>query len=163
MMLPARVPDKANEAVTGVRGDPAWQPTTAGCSCRVSRGVYLLMELPSFALGILPLVATRRTAHTLGQDVNTSTVRLLRLLGLRELVVALAFGRRPTPRLLWSFVAQDVIDLCLFWWASCAIRPVQSGCFRRAWLAYSGLAAIDVYVAITRNRRSGHALCGHRR
>jgi hypothetical protein len=118
---------------------------------RLSPRERAVMGLPSFALGIVPLLATRRVARVLGLSQNAATISVIRLLGGRELVVALAFFRWPFPKLLWGFVAQDVMDLPLAWWIWSNRLAADDRRFRRACLGYAGLAVVDLYSAVTRN------------
>lgn len=117
----------------------------------VSWSEWALMGLPSLALGLAPLLAPRRTARTVGLGETPTTLTVLRLLGLRELVVALLFLRRGSTPWLWGFVAQDAMDLPLCWWLLARRPQPDPRRFRRTCVGYVGLTVVDVYNAVTRN------------
>ncbi len=110
------------------------------------------MGLPSLAMGVVPLLATRRSARAIGLDPNPRTVQVLRLLAWRELLVAVIFLVRRSPSQLWGFVGQDAMDLPLCGWMLATGRGRDRHRFRRACAIYVGLAVVDVYSAVTRNR-----------
>lgn len=63
----------------------------------------------SVALGAAELLAGRRMAQALGMEHRTP---LIRLFGLRELLVGFGILARPTtPALLWARVGGDALDL----------------------------------------------------
>lgn len=63
----------------------------------------------SIALGAMELFGGRRMARSLGMAHRTPLVRLF---GLREIVVGLGILARPTsPALLWARVGGDALDL----------------------------------------------------
>jgi hypothetical protein len=117
----------------------------------LSRPEQVVMGLPSLVLGIAPLFAPRAAARAMGVSERPSTLRLVRLIGLRELVVALIFLRHGSPRWLWGLVAQDAMDLPLCWSFLLRGEPANPDQFRHACLGYSGLAIVDIYTAVTRN------------
>ncbi|MBD0273137.1 MAG: hypothetical protein ICV73_14570 [Acetobacteraceae bacterium] len=63
----------------------------------------------SVALGAAELLAGRRMAQVLGVEHRTPLVRLF---GLREILVGIGILQRPTsPALLWARVGGDALDL----------------------------------------------------
>lgn len=77
----------------------------------LSRRERAVLGLPSLVLGVVPLVAPRWTVRVLGLPAGPPAPLVVRLVGARELVVAVAFLRSRSPHLLWGFVAQDALDL----------------------------------------------------
>ena len=63
----------------------------------------------SIALGAAELLAGRRVAESLGVEHRTP---LIRLFGLREILVGIGILQKPTsPALLWARVGGDALDL----------------------------------------------------
>lgn len=96
-------------------------------------------------LGVAPLLAPRRVARITGVDPGPATLRLLRLVGLRELAVGTAVLVRPGPAASWARVAQDAMDLPL---ALHALSRTRDGDRRRLALTTAALGfvtAVDGY------------------
>jgi hypothetical protein len=121
-----------------------------------------LMGLPSLLLGVVPLVWPGRVANVLDLSDTPTARAVLRLLGLRELVVALLFLGRRTPGWLWGFLGQDAVDLPLATAALATGRLPASHRVRVAYGAYLVMAAVDLqqtrrWNVSGRGRRSGTA------
>ena len=109
------------------------------------------MGLPSLAMGVFPLLSPHRTTRLIGVASTDETRNVVRLVGLRELIVAGIFLRHRTPGSLRGFVAEDAIDLPVCAWVLLSRRAARDDRFRRACLAYGMLMIVDLYTAVTRN------------
>jgi len=109
---------------------------------------------PSLLLGVVPLVSPSSVARLIGVRSGRRTHTVLRMLGVRELVVAVVFLRQRTSPYLWAFVAQDVMDLPFCTAIAWARRPTNPRHFTVAYVAYLAMAAVDVHYAMTRNAGS---------
>jgi hypothetical protein len=113
----------------------------------------LVLGLPSLAMGVVPLVAPHRAARALGVPVGPRIPTALRLVGARELVVALAFLQGRSPRWLWGFVAQDTLDLPVLGWLLVRSRGAERRRLRRTCLGYLAMAVVDLTTAVAQNLR----------
>ena len=109
------------------------------------------MGLPSVAMGVFPHLIAHRTTRLIGIASTDRTANVVRLLGLRELIVAAIFLRHRTTGSLWGVVAQDAIDVPVCALVLLGRRAARDDRFRRACLVYGMLMVVDVYSAITRN------------
>lgn len=76
-------------------------------------GLHVGLGVFSLALGAAPLVAPRVVARTAGLSTRPRVQLVLRVIGVRELVVGTGLLLRRDPTWLWARVAQDVIDVPL--------------------------------------------------
>ena len=111
---------------------------------------------PSVLLGVVPLLAPGPVARWAGLPDRGRVRTLLRLVGARELVVAVVFLHRPSSRRLWGFVGQDAVDLpvCLAWLGRGrgSRTAGQERRFRRLCLLYLAMAVVDVAAALHQDR-----------
>jgi hypothetical protein len=68
--------------------------------------------------------------NVLGQDPGS--LAFLQVVGLRELIVAVAFMRQQTSGWPWGFVIQDALDRPLSWWVPSSRHAPDRSRFRRA-------------------------------
>ena len=112
------------------------------------------LGLPSLALGVVPLFRPGWVARSIGVDDRARSRAALRVLGARELIVAVVFLRRGTSPWLWGFVGQDALDLPLCMAILWGRHALDDRRFRVTCAAYLAMAVIDVYSATTRNAGS---------
>jgi hypothetical protein len=115
------------------------------------------LGLPSLVLGVVPLVVPGWVARLVGVRDDARTRAALRVLGARELVVAVVFLRRRTSPWLWAFVGQDALDLPVCTAILLGRRAGDPRRFGVAYAAYLAMSAIDVYSATSRNAASRNA------
>lgn len=104
----------------------------------------------SLGCGVAKLAAPKRVARTLGVAPNQSN--LLRLLGLRQLVIAAGLWRGHPTAFHWARVGGDALDLALLATAL-RRRPSHRKRILTALAAVAGITAIDVAAAV-RSRRN---------
>jgi hypothetical protein len=110
----------------------------------------LVLGLPSLALGVVPTLAPRAVAELVGlAGVVPTTV--VRAVGVRETVVALAFLHGRSPRWLWVFVGQDTVDLPVLAWLLVTGRATSGRRLRRALAAYVVMAGVDVTTTLVQD------------
>ena len=117
-----------------------------------------LLGLPSLVLGVVPLAAPRWTADTLGLGRGAAVQTVVRIVGARELVVAIAFLRGRSPRWLWGFVAQDATDLPVLVWLLVTGRTPSPRRLRRTCAAYALMAVVDVGCTVAQDLAGRHPL-----
>jgi uncharacterized membrane protein len=111
----------------------------------------------SAALGVPQLAAPRRFDRSIGVADDDASVRLTRLVGVRELAAAagiLLLERRRPVRWVWARVAGDVMDLALLgaaWLRKRASAPRLA----EATGAVVVITAADLYAAIGLSRNGG--------
>jgi hypothetical protein len=115
---------------------------------RFPRWVVPMLGLPSLALGAAPLLAAPGVARLIGLNPSPSMLSVLRLAGLRELVVAVLFLTRPSPLWMWAFLAQDAMDLSVAVQVLVRKLPLSTRQFRKALGVYAFLALTDVVVTL---------------
>lgn len=98
--------------------------------------------LMSLGLGSATLFAPRAISAFIGAEDSAHNLRVLRLIGLRDIVLGTALLSKPRdPHLLWARVASDVLDLTLL--ANAARKP-SPGRGRLAWMAAAAAAAVGI-------------------
>jgi len=117
----------------------------------LSRWEKALLGLPSIAMGVVPLVAPRSTAAALGLAESRTVTTVVRVVGARELFVAVMFVAQSSPRWLWAFVAQDAVDLPALCWLLVSRRGSSARRLRRTCTAYVAVAVVDVWSAVNQN------------
>lgn len=122
---------------------------------RLPRWLVAMLGLPSLALGVAPLVATSRVARLIGLDPGASTLTVLRMAGLRELIIAVLFLYRPSPLWMWAFLAQDALDLPVAGEVLRRKLPQSTRRFRIAVGVYGLIALTDVVVTVWARPRPG--------
>ena len=115
----------------------------------LGRPVRAVLGLPSLAMGVVPLLAPRWTADLVGLPDHPAVPAIVRVVGLRELVVALDFLRARSPHWLWGFVAQDASDLPVLVRLTVDGRAGERPRLRRTLVLYALMAAVDVTAAIS--------------
>ncbi len=101
----------------------------------------------SFGLGVSELVAPGKVAAIAGVDDTTRSRRVIRALGARECGHGAALLVGP-PKLVWTRVAGDVLDMAMLI-AGVAARGAgqrRQGIISATLL--SGIAGLDVYTAL---------------
>ncbi|HEX5254359.1 MAG TPA: malate dehydrogenase [Mycobacterium sp.] len=101
----------------------------------------------SFGLGVSELVAPGKVAAIAGVDDTRRSRRVIRALGVRECGHGAALLGGP-PKLVWTRVAGDVLDMTLLIAGVVARGPGRrrQGTISAALL--SGIAGLDVYTAL---------------
>ncbi|RJK96117.1 SRPBCC family protein [Vallicoccus soli] len=113
-------------------------------------GLARTLGWASLGLGV-PLVAAPGATLRAAGLVDGAQERAAALgVGVRELAAAAALLARPRPAWLWARVAGDAVDLALVG-RSLEARPDPRG--RATAAALAGIAAVDLYAALTRSRR----------
>ena len=116
----------------------------------LSPGERLVLGVPSLVLGVVPTLAPRATVRALGL-VGVAPAVVVRDVGVRELVVALAFLRRRSTGWLWGFVGQDTLDLPVLAWLLASGRSDDAGRLGRTLVAHVAMATVDVSTAVVRD------------
>jgi hypothetical protein len=100
----------------------------------------------SFGLGLSEVLGPRRLAVLAGVDDSRHATRVIRAFGFRECASGAALVAGP-PKLVWTRVAGDALDLGLL----LAALKGRIGRRRRrcatAAVAIAGITALDVYTA----------------
>jgi hypothetical protein len=122
----------------------------AGQGSLLSTRERVVLGVPSLVLGVVPLVAPKATARLLGLG-DGPVGPVVRAVGVRELVIALAFLRGRSPRWLWAFVAQDALDLPVLGWWLVTDRGSSRRRLRRTIAGYLVMATVDVCTAVRQN------------
>lgn len=101
----------------------------------------------SFGLGVSELVAPAKVAVIAGVDDTRRSRRVIRALGVRECGHGAALLGGP-PKLVWTRVAGDVLDMALLIAGVAARGPGRrrQGAISAALL--SGIAGLDLYTAL---------------
>jgi hypothetical protein len=101
----------------------------------------------SFGLGVSELVAPGKVAVIAGVDDTRRSRRVIRALGVRECGHGAALLGGP-PKLVWTRVAGDVLDMALSIAGVAARGPGRrrQGAISAALL--SGIAGLDLYTAL---------------
>lgn len=111
----------------------------------LSRRERAVLGVPSLVLlGVVPLVAPAWTGRALGLPAGPHLATVVRLVGLREVVVALAFLGGRSPHWLWGFVGQDAVDLPVLGLLLARSEGNRRRRLRRTLAGYLGVAAVDV-------------------
>lgn len=110
------------------------------------------LGLFSIGLGLAELTRPHKVARMIGVDDCGVVPPTLRLFGIREIVQGLGLLTRPQSKLgPWARVAGDIIDLAFLGWALRS-RSVQRGRTLGAMGAVLGVAALDAYAGVRRQR-----------
>jgi uncharacterized membrane protein len=119
--------------------------------------VAVAVGCASLGLGLAKLLAPGPLARLLGVGEDPTTTRVLRGLGVRDLVVGVGLltSRRATPW-LWARVAGDAMDLGLLGaslGAASDVKPGDMGRLTGALVAAGAVAAADVLAAVAHARQ----------
>jgi len=125
------------------------------------RALHIGFGVFSLVLGALPLLAPERVARGVGLRPGPTALRLLRAVGVRELVVGSGLITRRTPAWLWARVAQDAMDVPLAAVTTATKRGEGRVRMARATAFLVAVTAADVAAAIRATRDS--AVAGTRR
>ena len=107
----------------------------------------------SIGLGLTQVLAPRRFARFIGVRGDDDELRLVRLVGLRELASGVGILTRPRPAgWLWARVAGDVMDLALLGSALASGPPPARTGSRRPPRPSLGVTALDLYDAVQLSR-----------
>lgn len=101
----------------------------------------------SFGLGVSELVAPGKVAAIAGVDDTRRSRRVIRALGVRECGHGAALLGGP-PKLVWTRVAGDVLDMTLLIAGVAARGPGRRRQGAIAAALLSGIAGLDVYTAL---------------
>jgi hypothetical protein len=105
-----------------------------------------VLSAASFGLGLSEVLGPRRLAVLAGVDDSRHATRVIRAFGFRECASGAALVAGP-PKLVWTRVAGDALDLGLL----LAALKGRIGRRRRrcatAAVAIAGITALDVYTA----------------
>jgi hypothetical protein len=109
-------------------------------------GLTRVLGGTSFALGLSELIAPGAVAAVAGVAPTSRTRGVIRALGLRECGhgAAVLFG---SPRLVWTRVAGDVLDVALLI-AGLSAPGARRGRGVAAGLVLAGIGALDVYATL---------------
>src|SRR3954447_3542450 len=111
------------------------------------------LGLASLGLGLPQVLRPGETAKAIGLKAKTPQRTAMTAVGVRELAAAAGLLRRTSPGWLWARVGGDAMDLALLGRAlknhagKGPRRPVA------ATPAVAGIAAVDLYAAVTRSRK----------
>ena len=107
----------------------------------------------SSGLGLPQVAAPEGFARMIGASGDADSQALVRLVGVRELVVGVALLLRPRPGLLWVRVAGDAMDLALL---SGMLTSKSRGQNRvtKALAAVAGVTLLDLYGSTRRRSAS---------
>ena len=106
----------------------------------------------SLALGTAPLVAPQAVARAAGLRTRPAVLRLLRAVGVRELVVGTGLLTRRTPAWLWARVAQDAMDVPLASATTATKRGEGRARMARVTAFLIAITAVDLVAAIRATR-----------
>lgn len=101
----------------------------------------------SFGLGVSELVAPGKVAAIAGVDDTRRSRRVIRALGVRECGHGAALLGGP-PKLVWTRVAGDVLDMALLIAGVVARGPGRRRRGTIAAVLLSGIGGLDLYTAL---------------
>lgn len=101
----------------------------------------------SFGLGVSELVAPGKVAAMAGVDDTRRSRRVIRALGVRECGHGAALLGGP-PKLVWTRVAGDVLDMALLIAGVVARGPGRRRQGAISTVLLSGVAGLDLYTAL---------------
>lgn len=101
----------------------------------------------SFGLGVSELVAPGKVAAIAGVDDTRRSRRVIRALGVRECGHGAALLGGP-PKLVWTRVAGDVLDMALLIAGVAARGPGRRRRGTIAAVLLSGIGGLDLYTAL---------------
>jgi hypothetical protein len=101
----------------------------------------------SFGLGVSELVVPGKVAAIAGVDDTRRSRRVIRALGLRECGHGAALLGGP-PKLVWTRVAGDVVDMALLIAGVVARGPGRRRQGTISAVLLSGIAGLDLYTAM---------------
>jgi uncharacterized membrane protein len=107
----------------------------------------------SLGLGVPQVLRPGGFAKSVGVDDDSSHRAVTAFVGVRELAAAAGLLRRTSPGWLWARVGGDAFDLAVL---GRALKNHDGKAVRRtvvATAAVAGIAAVDLYAAITRSRK----------
>jgi hypothetical protein len=105
----------------------------------------------SFGLGVSELVAPGKVAAIAGVDDTRRSRRVIRALGVRECGHGAALLGGP-PKLVWTRVAGDVLDMALLIAGVVARGPGRRRRGTIAAVLLSGIGGLDLYTALRTTR-----------
>ncbi len=105
----------------------------------------------SFGLGVSELVAPGKVAAIAGVDDTRRSRRVIRALGVRECGHGAALLGGP-PKLVWTRVAGDVLDMALLIAGVAARGPGRRRRGTIAAVLLSGIGGLDLYTALRTTR-----------
>lgn len=101
----------------------------------------------SFGLGVSELVAPGKVAAVAGVDDTARSRRVIRALGVRECGHGAALLGGP-PKLVWTRVAGDVLDMALLIAGVVARGPGRRHQGTMSAVLLTGIAGLDFYTAL---------------
>lgn len=115
----------------------------------------------SVGLGLAEVLAPRSIARLVGADESETTLRLVRVMGARELLAGAGiFSQRKESGWLWGRVAGDLLDLALL---AAVLKGNREGRAKAAaaMVAIAGITALDALVARSRGRDRHRVVSAH--